>query len=138
MNIPCFFRVRFLPAIVVAAMVVLFGHPAQAAQRRVALVMGVWQYDSPNLPNLPGIEDDVKRFAAGLKQLGFEVEVSSNPTMSEAKNVIDQFGEKLKQPETVGLFYFSGHGSEHGGENYLIPRKANLKSAADLGEEAVA
>ena len=114
------------------------GPAAQAAQRRIALVMGVWQYDAPGLQNLPGIEDDVKKFAASLKQLGFEVETSTNPTMSEAKNAIDQFGEKLKQPDTVGLFYFSGHGSEHGGENYLIPRKANLKTTADLGEEAVA
>lgn len=128
---------RFLPTALAGALL-FFGHAAQAAQRRIALVMGVWQYDTPGLPNLPGIEDDIKRFAAGLKKLGFEVEASSNPTMSEAKNAIDQFGEKLKQPDTVGLFYFSGHGSEHGGENYLIPRKANLKTTADLGEEAVA
>ncbi len=138
MNSSFFRSLRLLPAVLLTTLLVVAAGTVHAAQRRIALVMGVWQYDSTNLPNLPGIEDDVKRFADGLKKLGFEVEVSSNPTMSEAKNVIDQFGEKLKQPETVGLFYFSGHGSEHGGENYLIPRKANLKSAADLGEEAVA
>ena len=39
-------------------------------------------------------------------------------TMAEA---VDAFGAKLKANGGVGLFYFSGHGAQIGGENYLIP-----------------
>jgi|GEM_PF-4901053 len=108
-----------------------------AAERRVALVMGVWEYDAPGLANLPGIEADVKRFAERVTQLGFEVTIVKNPNIAEAKDAIDQFGERLKEANTIGLFYFSGHGGEFEGSNFLIPRKANLKSARDLETEAV-
>src|SRR5688572_10988952 len=68
-----------------------------AAERRVALVIGVWEYDAPGLANLPGIEADVKRFAERVTQLGFEVTTVKNPNISEAKDAIDQFGERLKE-----------------------------------------
>ncbi len=31
------------------------------------------------------------------------------------------FGNELKQKGGVGLFYFSGHGTQIDGENYLLP-----------------
>jgi len=38
------------------------------------------------------------------------------------ETVVSQFGQKLRSDkENVGLFYFSGHGVQHNGENYLIP-----------------
>src|SRR5687768_1445259 len=67
---------------------------SSAAERRVALVIGVWEYDAPGLANLPGIEADVKRFAERVQQLGFDVTIVKNPNISEAKDAIDQFGER--------------------------------------------
>src|SRR5688572_32951681 len=77
---------------------------SSAAERRVALIMGVWEYDAPGLANLPGIEADVKRFAERVTQLGFEVTIVKNPNIAEAKDAIDQFGERLKEANTIGLF----------------------------------
>ncbi len=110
---------------------------AGAAEKRIALVMGVWEYDSPGLQDLPGIEDDVNRFGERLRQLGFEVTVSKNPGIKEAKAAVDAFGERLKEPEAVGLFYFSGHGGEFDGANYLIPKTATISASSDLDSEAL-
>lgn len=88
-----------------------------AAEVRQALVMGVWDYSDPKFPALPGIEADVGKMTAKLRELGFTVSVVTNPTLSQAKDAVDDFGAKLKTggEAGVGLFYFSGHGSEHDG-----------------------
>jgi hypothetical protein len=39
-----------------------------AAEVRRALVMGVWQYTDPKFAALPGIESDVAKMAAKLRQ----------------------------------------------------------------------
>ena len=43
------------------------------------------------------------------------------------------FGAKLKTNGGVGLFYFSGHGAQIGGENYVIPVSVN--DAAEVETE---
>jgi len=80
--------------------------------------------------DLPGME-------AKLKALGFAVTVVANPTLSEAKEAVDAFSAKIKAAPGVSLFYFSGHGGEYEGKNYLIPRGANISSKADLSDEAL-
>lgn len=44
---------------------------------------------------------------------------------------IDQFGERLRQYD-VGLLYFSGHGVQHNGENYLVPIDAKARVPNDI------
>ena len=84
-----------------------------AAEARQALVMGVWQYTDPKFPALPGIETDVAKMTAKLKEIGFTVTVVTNPTLGEAKKAVDDFGAQLLASKGVGLFYFSGHGCEN-------------------------
>ena len=43
------------------------------------------------------------------------------------------FGAKLKTNGGVGLFYFSGHGAQIGGENYLIPVSVNDAAEVETG-----
>ena len=136
MNTPIFaFRSSGLLRSCTALLMLAAG--AGAAEKRIALVMGVWEYDSPGLQDLPGIEDDVNRFSDRLKQLGFEVTVAKNPGIKEAKGAVDAFGERLKEPDAVGLFYFSGHGGEFEGANYLIPKTAVIGASSDLDSEAL-
>ncbi|OQY55775.1 MAG: hypothetical protein DRR08_13470 [Candidatus Parabeggiatoa sp. nov. 2] len=56
------------------------------------------------------------------------------------ETVINLFMEKLRNNKGVGLFYFSGHGVQHEGENYLIPVGASrvLRAADQLRYKAVA
>jgi formylglycine-generating enzyme required for sulfatase activity len=88
------------------------------AERRLALVMGNAAYGGNNALDNP--VNDAKDIAAVLRQVGFEVTEVPNANLRKMKEAIQSFGEKLKQGG-VGLFYFSGHGVQYAGENYLIP-----------------
>ncbi|MFN3589367.1 MAG: SUMF1/EgtB/PvdO family nonheme iron enzyme [Spirosomataceae bacterium] len=73
-------------------------------------------------------EDDM---AAALSSLGFEVILRKNLTEKELTRVIDEFGNRLRQYD-VGLFYYSGHGVQDRGENYLVPVDAQVKASSEI------
>ena len=110
---------------------------------REALVMGVGEYAGASykgktIRNLPGITTaDLPLMKAKLESLGFRVRVVSNPTRKEAEQEVDAFSARIKERPGVSLFYFSGHGGEYKGKNYLIPREASIGSAADLEDKAL-
>ena len=52
------------------------------------------------------------------------------------KRAIDKFGRTIRDGG-VGLFYFSGHGMQVDGRNYLIPVDAEVDAEADVEYEAV-
>ena len=116
---------------------------AQTAPPRHALVMGVGDYAGATykgkaIPNLPGITTaDLPNMAAKLQALGFTVTLVPNPSLGEAKTAVDAFSSRIKAAPGVSLFYFSGHGGEYEGKNYLIPKKASISSKADLADEAL-
>lgn len=141
----CFFHISnpkrlFLALFMVAGGMAAFG---QDTPPRTALVMGVGDYGGAKfkggtIPNLPGITTaDLPGMETKLKSLGFSVTVVTNPTLSEAKTAVDAFSTRIKANPGVSLFYFSGHGGEYEGKNYLIPRGANIGSKADLSDEAL-
>jgi len=111
----------------------------QPTEPRLALIMGVSDYSDTKFPSLPGIDKDLDRMEKALKATGFEVTVVFNPTLNMAEDAVTAFGAKLKaQPKGVGLFYFSGHGGEFDGKNYLIPKGARIASLRDIRQEAMA
>jgi formylglycine-generating enzyme required for sulfatase activity len=117
--------------------------PAQDSPPRTALVMGVGdyggaKYKGKSIQDLPGITtSDLPQMAAKLEALGFDVTVVPNPSLSQAKTAVDTFSARIKARPGVSLFYFSGHGGEYEGKNYLIPRGASIASTADLSDEAL-
>ena len=52
------------------------------------------------------------------------------------KRAIDKFGRTIRDGG-VGLFYFSGHGMQVDGRNFLIPVDAEVDAEADVEYEAV-
>jgi hypothetical protein len=118
------------------------GH-TQDSLPRTALLMGVGdyggaKYKGQTIQNLPGIiTADLPGMEAKLKSLGFDVTVVPNPTLSQAKTAVDAFSARIKARPGVSLFYFSGHGGEYEGKNFLIPRGASIASTADLSDEAL-
>ena len=105
---------------------------------RTALVMGAWKYPGGQFQALPGIAQDIARMAEKLAALGFDVQRVENPNLAEAERAIDDFGAKLKTRKGVGLFYFSGHGAELQGGNYLLPVGiTSLAEKSDLKIKAV-
>ena len=75
--------------------------------------------------------------ARTLARLGFQVSLHVNVTQKEMKRVVRDFTARLQEAGGVGLFYYSGHGMQVSGHNYLIPVDAQIASAGDVDIEAV-
>ncbi len=111
--------------------------PACAEEARTALVVGC-DYPGSAL-RLPSPVADARALAGTLeKQLGFQVTLLPNPNRKQLLEAMDRFGETLGKRGGVGLFFFSGHGAQHDGDNYLIPAGAALSFREDLPTEAIA
>jgi uncharacterized caspase-like protein len=88
-------------------------------QRRLALLIGNQGYKKDRLDNPHNDVDDME---TALEAVGFKVRKLKEQSLGEMKLAIKGFGKSLKQDKnTVGLFYFSGHGMQYQGENFLFP-----------------
>ena len=123
-------RLTLFPLLVLAAAF------AQAAEPRIALVIGNSEYASGSLPN-PA--NDAKMIADALGNLGFNVVTRRNADQMTMKRAIQDFGARLQKAGagSVGLFYYAGHGVQLNGRNYLIPTGAHIDREGDVDIEAV-
>jgi caspase domain-containing protein len=104
------------------------------AEGRIALVIGNGSYEKvPELPNPPRDAADIAR---ALERLNFKVTQTKNATAHEMRKAIVDFGRTAEGAEMAVVFY-AGHGMEVGGENWLIPVNAELRSDTDIESEAV-
>jgi uncharacterized caspase-like protein len=104
------------------------------AAERVALVIGNGLYQKVQaLPNPPQDAADVGH---ALERLNFKVTELSNASASDMRKAVLDFGRAAEGSE-MAIVYFAGHGMEAGGENWLIPIDAELRSDADVESEAV-
>ena len=127
--------VQILSRIVLTCMLLTlaWSHAAIASQR-IALVVGNSAYFDGRLKNPV---NDAADIAQSLSDKGFEVTKILNADKRQLKGAIKQFTQKINTRNTVGLFYFAGHGMEVDGQNYLIPVDADIQSGADVEYEAV-
>jgi len=109
------------------------------ARERHALVIGNADYTSDTLVALKNPANDAALIADSLRTAGFNVELVLNADLRAMKRAVRDFTETLKQaPEgSMSAFYFSGHGFEAGGKNYLAPLKADLRDEIDAEFEAL-
>ena len=103
------------------------------ANTRVALVIGNSAYKEAPLKNPVNDATDI---AAALRGLGFEVTLRTNASRAEMKQALRKFGRSLTR-DSVGLFYYAGHGIQLHGRNYLIPVDASVQSEAELEYESI-
>jgi len=121
----------FCAALVLCA---LLAAPALAnEQKRLALVVGNSSYESSPLKNPVNDASDMEKM---LKTLGFEVIAKLNANQKQMEDAIRQFQSKLTK-DTMGLFFFAGHGMQVGGVNYLIPIGAKITQESDVKYESV-
>ena len=90
---------------------------AAAPQRRVALVIGNAAYPENPLGN-PG--NDASDMAALLQRLGFSVTLVRDADKRTMEEAVRTFTTEVPKG-SLGLFYFSGHGAQLDGFNYLLP-----------------
>ncbi|QWG19208.1 caspase family protein [Bradyrhizobium sediminis] len=112
----------------------LVGTAAASAADRVALVIGNGTYHK--VPTLPNPTRDAADISKALERLNFKVTQISNGTAAEMRRAIVEFGRNTEGSDMAVVFY-AGHGMEVGGENWLIPTDAELRSDTDVESEAV-
>ncbi len=100
---------------------------------KTALVIGEKTYN-PKLGTLNNSAHDAKAIADSLRNIRFEVEEYIDLDFISLKKVVEEWLEKTKEYE-VALFYFSGHGAEMGGINYLFPIDATPRNEFELGSQ---
>lgn len=99
-----------------------------SSQTKVALVIGNSSYVSKPLKNPVNDADDVSEL---LKNAGFKVTKLKNADIFELKESVKNFEENLTKSD-IGLIFYSGHGIEFKGSNYLIPVDAQLRNEQDI------
>jgi len=99
------------------------------AARRIALVIGNASYLT--LHYIPNPLNDAADMANALKQLGFAVTLGLDLRRTDMDDLLTRFAAEARTAETA-LVYYSGHGLQHMGENYLVPIDARVRDEADL------
>lgn len=107
--------------------------PAAFAEKRIALVIGNSAYEA-NGWYLTNPTNDAKLLTTTLEQVGFEVHQVLDGDKEQMEAAFQAHADRLKAAgeDSVGFFFYAGHGAQHRGLNYLVPTDATLRSAADL------
>jgi len=106
---------------------------AETPQHRLALVIGNSNYESSPLKNPV---NDATDMGSMLKSMGFEVIRELNANQKQMENAIRTFQGKLGK-DSVGLFFYAGHGMQVSGTNYLVPVGAKINQESDVKYECV-
>jgi len=116
-------------------MAMLASHAA-LANRRVALIIGNAKYEHAD--TLANTVNDADAIAALLTRAGFDaVDERRNVGVVEFKRAVREFMLSAASAD-IAVVYYSGHGIEVGGANYMIPIDARLANNFDVEDEAIA
>jgi hypothetical protein len=105
----------------------LIGTSAARAENRFAFVVGNDAYQNVN--PLRKAVNDARSIAQTIETIGFQVTLGENLTRRQFIEKFSTFENRIQPGDTAFLFY-SGHGVELDGANYLVPVDAP-KIAAD-------
>lgn len=104
-------------AILVALLAIAAAAPA-AAESRLAFVVGNDAYRNVN--PLQKAVNDARAVSRSLQQLGFRVTLGENLAWRDYVEKFSLFENSIR-PGDVAFLFYSGHGVEIDGANYLIP-----------------
>ncbi|PZV35065.1 caspase family protein [Mesorhizobium kowhaii] len=116
----------------VAVLFCLAATALQAAETKslkgVALIIGQSKYE--HIAALPNPANDARDVAKMLTDLGFDARNVTDRDAAKLKRDLERFVEDAEGAD-VAFIYYSGHGIEAGGENYLVPVDADISSLED-------
>jgi formylglycine-generating enzyme required for sulfatase activity len=107
-------------------------NPEAGEGERIALVIGNKAYRDVPLANPV---NDARSMKSALERVGFRVFYRENADLPQMDEAVHEFIRALRQ-DSVGLFYFAGHGAQADGANYLIPVKAGIANKSELKARA--
>lgn len=132
---------RFWPLVLALAFawaMVFVGHSfakgGDIQGRRVALIVGNSKYKS--VYSLKNAVSDSASVSAVLSRLGFEVIEVSDVTKADFETALDKFSAAAEDAEAA-VFYYSGHGFQLGGSNFLVPTDAKLNDRKTILKETL-
>jgi hypothetical protein len=103
-----------------------------APGRRLALVIGNTVY-SPDPQSIPSSRKNATDVAAALGDLGFEVRSEVDSGTKAMRVSLQEFFASLRggTDPPLAVLYYTGHGLQYRGENYVVPSDVNLGQKAD-------
>lgn len=104
------------------------------SHHKVALIIGNGAYE--NAPQLTNPRNDATAMSRMLNELGFTVISAFDANKRDMENSIREFLREAKSAD-LSLFFYSGHGIEVGGENFLLPIDTKLEDEAALNFEVI-
>lgn len=107
---------------------------SQNYKTKHALVIGNTNYEIGPLKNP---KNDAQDFSELLSDVGFEVETYFDINLIEMKEALRRFERRVSQEKGVALFYYSGHGLQTNGKNYLVPVDANISAEYEIEEDCM-
>ena len=110
-------------------------NPALANDGRlVALVVGNGDYEYAG--DLAQAPTDAEEVAKTLQGLGYEVDLVVNADHRQFSRAVADYSVALAG-SSVGFFYYSGHGVQVDGINYMVPVDAEMSSPAYADSDAI-
>lgn len=107
---------------------------AFAAPERVALIIGMADYGS--ISKLRNTSRDAQLISEKLTDIGFNVTTVVDRPKAEVLEAMADFAFRSETAD-LAMIYYAGHGVSVEGKNFLIPIDANIKSNADLFDQAI-
>ena len=101
-------------------------------ENRTALVIGNSNYKIAPLKNPINDANTISRL---LENAGFKVNTVFDANKRILIESIENFASNIKNAD-VAFFYFSGHGIQFSGDNWLIPINSNILKDSDIEFEA--
>jgi hypothetical protein len=95
-------------------------NPVAQAHSRLAIVIGNSDYASTRIDDLANAKNDAVKLADSLTRLKFDVLLGTNLSADGFEKLFQEADKKLPAASAVLIFY-SGHGLQLQGQNYLLP-----------------
>lgn len=97
--------------------------------KKVALLIGNCNYGGES--QLQNPINDARALGHKLQELGFEVIVVEDGDKQAIDRALNLVCQKAMNAD-VGFVFYSGHGIQYNGENYMIPIGAGISSPSDI------
>lgn len=125
---------KWMPLFVLALAILVF-QPGSAEAKRVALLIANGNYESTTPLKNPG--NDVDLMKLSFENAGFDsVETVRDLDRGAMIKALRNF-EDMAIGAEVAIVYYSGHGMEMNGQNFLLPVDARLQTDRDVEDEAI-
>ena len=112
---------RHLAALVLCLAIFAIGQSVPAAAKKMAFVIGIDRYDNLGASRqLKKAVNDARAVSAALRDLGYKTTVLENAGRLQLLQRWQTFLNSV-EPGDIAVFYFSGHGVQIDGANYMLP-----------------